>query len=107
MGQTLHALNGVPKLDEREPSFLFRCSVSTPLFPGNGNFRSVAPLRGRRLRVFRLLRRDSNLTAAHERGFLPLGPNPRNDDEFRAQGWANKAAETAEQAQDYLTDFRA
>lgn len=72
----------------------------------DGNYRSVAPLNARHLRVLSaeasLRSEDPSLAKAP----LPLGPNARTDGEFRSLNWAHKAAEIGEEADDYISDFR-
>eukprot|EP00397_Hematodinium_sp_SG-2012_P049139 GEMP01056557.1.p3 GENE.GEMP01056557.1~~GEMP01056557.1.p3 ORF type:complete len:127 (+),score=53.49 GEMP01056557.1:881-1261(+) len=72
----------------------------------DGNFRAVAPLNLRRLRVFRAQRVDVPLVPDEKNSPLSLGPNARTDSEFRTLRWAQKAAHTAEESQEYVADFR-
>jgi len=69
----------------------------------HGNFRAVMPVNNRKLVVYR-----AQWTAWDQLGPwrpVPLGPNPRTDNEYIASEMADMAKEKAKDSMDYMKDF--
>lgn len=73
---------------------------------GAGNYRSVMPLGVRTVQVFQAVDQLYQGTPPPPPR-MPLGPNPRTDDERRAKLMVDHAAAKAEEAKDYIKDFQA
>lgn len=71
---------------------------------GAGNYRSVMPMNGRPVSVYKVV---NTPLAAMPTGLpvLPLGPNPRTDDERRAELKAEYAQRMVVEATEYVKDF--
>lgn len=67
-----------------------------------GNFRSPMPLNYRPFKAVKAVRTPGLDHHKVVRPQLPMGPNPRNDDEYRTAGYVNRVMEGTRDAKDFL-----
>lgn len=73
------------------------------LTDNHGNFRATMPFNDRKLSVLKAQKNSPTEEAKYN--LMPAGPNPRDDKEYTAMGFVNRAQEAAEQSMQYFDDF--
>lgn len=76
---------------------LYRISTS------KGNYRKTMPLRNRPITIRQAVQEKPEVIPPDPA--IPIGPNPRLDNEARAMNWAQHSLSTAKAARDYVNDL--